>query len=173
MKLDEVNLNIFKDMERDDLLRYIEFLLRQYRVVDSLWFLYVEDAYGRETAEKMNEEVWARVGPMSIRDLKRHFKIQEKGLEGLVKALRLFPWTSIGGHQIKKTDSEVILTVPQCPPQVARIKQGLGEYNCKEMHLKEFVNVAKEIDPNIRVTCDFAPPDPHPDHLFCKWRFIS
>jgi len=34
----------------------------------------VEEAYARETAEKVNEKVWARVGPMSIKDLKRHFK---------------------------------------------------------------------------------------------------
>jgi hypothetical protein len=166
-----MNLEIFQNMEKDDLLKYLEFLLWHYRLVDSFWFLQVEEAHSRETAEKLNEEVWARVGPMSIRDLKTYFNIREKGLDGLEKALRLFPWTNIGGHQIRKTDSEIILTVPRCPPQVARLKRGLGEYDCKDMHKREFINAAKEMDPRIRVECDFAPPDPHPKDLFCKWRF--
>ena len=169
--MDRPNLEIFRNMARQDLLKYLEFLLRQYRVIDSFWFLAVEDKQGRRMAEKLNEEVWAKAGPMSIRDLKKYFNIGEKGLEGLEKTLRLFPWSNIGSHEINRKDNQIILAVPRCPPQVARLKQGLGEYDCKEMHHREFVNVAKEIDPEIKVKCDFAPPDPHPEELFCKWRF--
>lgn len=169
--MSKMNIAIFQNMEKHELLKYLEFLLWHYRLVDSFWFLKVEEAYNRETAEKLNEEVWARVGHISIRDLKTHFNIKEKGLDGLEKALKLFPWTNIGGHQIRKTDSEIILTVPRCPPQVARLKYGLGEYDCKDMHKREFINAAREIDPRIRVECDFAPPDPHPEDLYCKWRF--
>jgi hypothetical protein len=108
---------------------------------------------------------------MTVRDLKQYFNIKEKGLQALEKALRLFPWTTIGDHKIKKTDGQIILTVPRCPPQAARLKQGLGEYDCKDMHRREFVNAAREIDPRIQVICDFAPPDPHPQEMFCRWRF--
>ena len=167
-----MNLEIFKSMPKEELLSYLEFLLWHYRSVDSFWFLSVEESHGRKNAEKLNEKVWAREGPLTIRDLKQRFDISEKGLNGLEKALRLFPWTSIGNHQIKKTDDEIIFTVPRCPPQVARIKRGLGEYDCKDMHAQEFINAAREIDPRIRVLCDFAPPDPHPKDLFCRWRFV-
>jgi hypothetical protein len=167
-----MNLEIFKSMSKEELLSYLEFLLWHYRLVDSFWFLSVEEAHGRKNAEKLNENVWARAGSLAIRDVKQQFDISEKGLNGLEKALRLFPWTSIGNHQIKKTDDEIILTVPRCPPQVARLKRGLGEYDCKDMHGQEFINAAREIDPRIRVVCDFAPPDPHPKDLFCRWRFV-
>ena len=167
-----MNLEIFKSMPKEELLSYLEFLLWHYRIVDSFWFLSVEEIHARENAEKLNGKVWARIGTLAIRDLKQQFDIREKCLNGLEKALRLLPWTSIGNHQIKKTDDEIILSVPRCPPQVARLKNGLGEYDCKDMHRKEFINAAREIDPRIRVLCDFAPPDPHPKNLFCRWRFV-
>ena len=159
-------------MERNDLLKYLEFLLKNYRAVDSFWFISVEEKFGRQAAEKLNEVVWERAGLLAIRDLRQRFDIREKGLEGLYKVLKLFPWTSIGGHQLEKRENEIILSVPRCPPQAARLKRDLGEYDCKDMHRKQFVQAAKEIDPLIRVNCDFAPPDPHPDDLFCRWRFV-
>lgn len=166
-----MNLGIFKRMNKETLLKYLEFLLRQYRVVDSIWFLSVEELYGREAAEKLNEKVWAELGERTVRDLKGTFEIKEKGLDGLFRALTLFPWSSIGDHSIQRRDKEIILSVPQCPPQVARLKQGLGEYDCKEMHRVEFAGAAGEVDRRIKVICEFAPPDPHPNELFCKWRF--
>jgi hypothetical protein len=166
-----MNTELFKGMEREELLTYLEFLLRSYRLVDAFWFLKVEEAYGRGEAEALNEEVWAQVGSMTFKDLKRSFNIEEKGLAGLERAFRLNPWTSIGNHQIAREDGEIILTVPRCPPQLARLKEGLGEYDCKGMHRRWFISTAQEIDPRIRVRCDFAPPDPHPQGLFCRWRF--
>jgi hypothetical protein len=88
-------------MPKEELPSYLEFLLWQYRLVDSFWFLSVEEAHGRENAEKLNENVWVRVGPLAVRDLKQRFNISEKGLHGLEKGLRLFSWTSIGNRQIK------------------------------------------------------------------------
>jgi hypothetical protein len=59
--------------------------------VDTFWFLSVEEAHGRENAEKLNEFVWVLAGPLAVRDLKQRFNISAKGLNGLEKGLRLFP----------------------------------------------------------------------------------
>ncbi len=158
-------------LDVDEQEEYINFMLRQYRLVDALWFLGVEDRFGLEAAVKLNEEVWQEMAGRSARDIKRRFRIEEKGLEGFVKALKYFPWAIIVGYEVEMEKDRVIVEVPSCPPQEARVRSGRGEFPCKEMHYLEFKFFAEEIDERIRVECIFAPPDEHPKHLWCRWEF--
>jgi hypothetical protein len=166
-----MNLALFEKMPADQLREYIAFLLWHYRVVDAFWFLNVAERFDQKTAESINTAVWAKVSGMAAKDLVHRFGINDRGLEGFIRALRFFPWCILVDYQIDQGDDAVILTVPSCPTQVARLKHGLEEYDCKEMHRQEFLNFGRIIEPRLSVECLFAPPDEHPAEMHCKWRF--
>lgn len=115
---------------------YIDFLLKQYRLIDALWFLAVEDEFGLEHAVRLNEKVWEEMGSRSAREIKKRFKIDEKGLEGFEKAMKLFPWSRILNYEFERVEGRLILKVKKCLPQIARIKSGRGIFPCKGMHFR-------------------------------------
>ncbi len=166
-----MDLSRFDTMDAGELRSYLAFLLWHYRVVDSFWFLYTVDERSQSEAEKLNERVWARVSGLAARDLLSRFKITADGLKGFAELLRLYPWTLLLEYQIEESPDEIVLSVPCCATQEARRTRGLPEYECKEMHRREFVGLAGQVDPRIEVHCEFAPPGERPPGYDCRWRF--
>lgn len=166
-----MDLSRFDSMDASDLRSYLAFLLWHYRVMDSFWFLCVAEESSQPVAERLNEQVWARVSGLAARDLITRFAITEQGLEGFVKVLRLYPWAALIGYQIEESPEEVVLTVPCCATQEARRRRGLEEYLCRDMHHQEFLGIAAEVDRRVQVHCDYAPPGARPPGSDCRWRF--
>ncbi len=156
-----------------ELKEYLDFVLWHYAAIDGFWFLGVSEAVGQKKAEEIVETVWRNAAKLAARETVRRFGITERGVPAVAKALKLFPMASVVGYQFDETPEGLVLTVPHCSAQEARLRHGQGEFVCKPMHMALFRAFAAEIDPSVDVECLFAPPDPHPKDLFCKWRFTT
>lgn len=168
--------DLLESMSREDLLEYIRGLLWQFRLVDAFWFIKVEEEYGLSAAEETNAKVWDKVGELIARDIVKRFGPFEPGpgqtpIDALLEAYRYYPWEMLTQFDMERTGpDELLLKMSDCPPQMGRLKHDKGEYACKAMHLAEFKGFLKTIHPGLRVHCFYAPPDPHPEDHFCKWR---
>ena len=160
----------FAKQSKEELINYLEFILHNYRVMDAFWFLNIEQRHSLDEACKINELVWGKVGNLAARDIKKRFGPFEPSLEGFVKAFEHFPWTVMLPYKMQLSDAELIMEVPCCPAQEGRLRHGLGEYPCKAMHIAELSEFARVIDPALKVENLYAPPDPHPDDMHCRWR---
>ncbi len=108
-----MDLGILETMEAPELREYLRHLLWHYRVVDGYWFLCAEKKFGREAAEYLDGAVWEKIASMAARDLVDRFKITERGIKGLHRALELLPWTMIVGYRLEEREGELFLQVPE------------------------------------------------------------
>lgn len=51
---------------------------KELTALDGLWFLEVEKEWGYEAANKINNEVWLRCGPILVREIKKVFHLEGK-----------------------------------------------------------------------------------------------
>lgn len=163
----------FEDLSHERLLNYAKFLLRHYRLVDAYWFLKVEDNYGLEVATKFNEEIWAKLGEVSAKDIKKYLGVEGSDLKTIVEAVKYFPWTIIANWRVLELDEKrAVLIADKCPPQEARLRAGKQPFACKAMEQKLYENFVKVFNERVKVKCHTAPPDPKPEEYWCKWEFI-
>jgi len=153
--------------------KLVELCSRSSNTVDGLWFLAVEQKYGLDVALKMDEEVWQRLGQIHTRRLLKTFTIKEDSpIRTLVKLLEVDPIWVVFKHEIPVlTDNKAIFRVTDCPAQVARVRDGKGEFPCEGVETAFFTSYAEAVDPRIRVTCLLCPPAAHPPQYWCEWQF--
>lgn len=163
----------FSKMTKAELQDYLDFVLRQYRLVDGLWFRAVEDKYGFEVAFELNEEIWGKINAILAKEIKNRFHIKGRGISAVMEAWSYFPWSQLIKSEVEQTKDKAVLRILKCPMQEARLRQGRKEFPCKarESHGKEWSNFVKVIDERVKIRCLRAPPDPRPSNVWCEWEF--
>ncbi len=163
----------FSEMTKAELQDYLDFLLRQYRIVDALWFLAVEDKYGFDVAFDLNGKIWGKINSLAAKEIRKRFHIKGRGISAVIEARSYLPWSHIIKYEVEETKDKAVLRILKCPMQEARLRQGREEFPCRarEAHGKQWSNFVKAIDERVKVRCVRAPPDPHPSDIWCEWEF--
>jgi hypothetical protein len=140
---------------------------------DGLWFQAVENAYGLETAIKLDTEAWSKFSPIEAkRILERLGKQPGGGLDLLVETLDQRLYAFINKQRVvEQTDHKLIFEMTGCRVQDARHRKGLAPFPCKEVGIVEYSTFAKTIDPRIETRCLRCPPDPYNGEYWCRWEF--
>ena len=161
---------IYAQLSRAQLEDLLEFHGRQALVLDGLWFLGAETRWGHAAALELDEEVWALYGANEARRMLA--VLGQERVESLEEVCRLFllsPLWGILGAQAQVTQGKARLWVTQCRPQMARVRKGLGEFQCKQVGVNYFRSWLAELHPELNFTCVFCPPDDHPRGEWCRW----
>jgi len=140
---------------------------------DGVWFQAVEFSHGMFDAKRANDTCWTRFSPFEAWSVRRFLDLpQRPGLEGLKRALRFRLYALVNTQSIvEEGPDSFVFQMNDCRVQSARRRKGLEDYPCKSVGMVEYPSFARSIDPRIDTECVGCPPDDHPQHWFCAWRF--
>jgi len=134
------------------------------------WRFAAEQEFGLAGTEKIEKTFIGDVGRSHGRGFKKVLNTG-KGISGLMEAFRYLPENFVEPFEIvEQSDKHLVVKNPCCTVQKARLKKGREEYPCKDAAILYFTNFAREIDPDIKMTCIICPPD-EGNNCTCEWRF--
>jgi len=169
----EIDKKIISEIPKEKITDFIFMHLRNMWTVDGLYYLGIEEKYGRKTATEIDRKVWEVMGKIEARRIKELFNIKGNDILSMIKALRYSGWAlDLEDKEILLEKNKAIIRNVKCRVQNTRLKKGLKEFGCKSVRWGFLKSFAKEFSPNIIVNCNLCPPDKHPDNLWCEWEFI-
>jgi len=146
--------------------------LRDMWSVDGLYYIFIEEEYGTEIATEIDRKVWEVMGKIEARRLKKIFNFKGKDIKTMIDALKLSGWAlDLEDKEIILKKDKAIVRNIKCRVQSTRLKKGLSEFGCKPVRRGFLKSFAEEFNPDIKLKCNFCPPDKHPDDLWCEWVF--
>lgn len=168
-----MNKSKLEQLPKETLVALLEVCLRDLHTVDGLWFLGVEKLVGPERDVDFDLDVWVETVKVEAQRIRKSFNLQGEGISLLVQAIQFVPglisFTEFEVEQV--SEREAILRVTLCYPQRARLKDGIGLFNCRGVDEAYLASFAQALDPRIRSNCEFCPPDKWFDNLWCQWHF--
>lgn len=168
----EKDIAMLEKLPKETLLNLFFLHVKNLWRVDGLYFLGIEERFKTEEATKIDAKCWEIMGKIEARELKKTLNLQGNGVAELVYALENSSWAL---YQIEKestaSNKKGLFRVTRCRTQQLRIKNGLGEFPCKQVRFGYLKNFTNEFNPKINVTCRTCPPDSHTNRLWCEWEF--
>lgn len=158
-------------MSREDLIRYIEILSKNFMTLDGHWFLGVEEKFGLDAAIELDRQAWERYAVAEAKRIKDLLGIGEATLYDLERAVHLICFSPASGVRTEILPGRLVMCVTKCRPQYARKRDGRGEFACKPVGLAHLSAFAKALNQDFETRCIYAPPDKHPEGEWCRWEF--
>ena len=161
----------FSKFTKEELIELMKVHNRLTLTLDGLWFVAAEKKYGLDAAIELDIMAWEGYGFREARRLKKFLGVEEPTINDIGKMMMLSPVFAFLGPKVEIKGNKGILTVTDCLPQKARVRDGRGEFECKPVGLAYFKTFCEEISPHLKWKCVVCPPDEHPPDVWCQWEF--
>ena len=168
-----IKFDSIEDLNREDLIKFVEDLSKRWLAHDGLWFQAVEQKYGIDAAIELDIRAWENMTVIEAKRIKEFLGLPDNGgLDALGKALMFRLYASINKQEIiRVSPTRLVFRMNNCRVQAAREKKNLSDFPCKPVGIMEYSNFAKTIDSRIATRCLCCPPDEHPKEYHCAWEF--
>lgn len=169
----EQDRKMLTELPREKLLDLLFLHIRNLWRVDGLYFVGIEERYGTEIANEMDRNCLKVMGKIEARELRKLLEYRRDDMTSFMQLLRNTSWSlDQQCKEIQESQTNGVFRVTECATQKARIGKGLGVFPCKQGRFGYLKSFAAELNPNIEVTCNVCPPDPHREGLWCEWEFM-
>ncbi|TDA69924.1 MAG: hypothetical protein D9V47_03815 [Clostridia bacterium] len=161
-----------QDLGKAELLDWLKEAAKLWYAHDGLWFQAVEDKFGLEAAIELDKKAWSQFTVVEADRIKNMLGLGENpGLEAVFTALKFRLAYRINDSQLEMAPDKIILRNHSCRVQSARKRKGLADFACQPVGIVQYSGFARAIDPRVKTTCVFCPPDDHPEDTWCRWEF--
>ncbi|MFH1932173.1 MAG: DUF6125 family protein [Pseudomonadota bacterium] len=164
------NLEEYRKLSKEQLIDLLQLFGRGALTIDGFWFLGVEKLHGTEEATDLDEQAWGHYGKVEAKLLKKYLSMEQvTRLEDICRIYLLTPIFGNLGATAEVRGNKCYLSVTDCHPQKARVREKLGEFPCKGVGIAYFKSFLSELNPSLKFGCVVCPPDEHPEDLWCEW----
>ena len=159
---------MMKDASADDWASYVEMGNKNFWTLQNHWMMNVEKKYGQAAAVLFDGVCYGRAIEVAAYRLLKFFDFSNDDLDTLAKVYQLSPAGSYIDIDFQRIDTNSLLRrVTNCPIQNARLAKGQEPIACKDPLTVAAGNVARVVNPNIKITGVLCPPDLMPEGLWC------
>ncbi len=167
-KASETLKRMMKNSDPDDWARYIEMANKNFWTLQNHWMMNVEKKYGQAAAVSFDGLCYGRAIEVAAYRLLQLFDFDGDDLDTLAKVYQLSPAGSYIDIEFERLDKSTLLRrVTNCPIQNARLAKGQELIACKDPLTVAAGNIARVVNPNIKITSVVCSPDELPEGLWC------
>lgn len=155
-------------LPKEKVLDFVDLLLKDIWTLQNNYMYTLEERFGHDTAVEFDSLCLGRMSEAHAYRLKKLLSLGDD-IPALLTLLEYYPVEpGLEGQCLQVSDTKVIYRVTRCAMQLARRARGAPELPCKGALKPVMEKAFKVINSKFSVVRDMAPPDPHPDDLWCE-----
>lgn len=156
------------ELPKEKLLDYIEMQFKNLWTLQNNYIVSLEEKFGHDVAIEFDSMCYGRLSEVTIHRLRKLFNLGDDIEAALAFLTYVVPEPGTEGEWFQIGDRKIVWRVTRCGMQLARKERGAPELPCKPALLGVMERRFKAINPRFRIVRTMAPPDPHPDDLWCE-----